>query len=118
MKVQNVSDPVYAPNSKGDPRADGKRYPETAIWEASGEFMRAAYTRRRCRHRRGEASPFLRCGPHQGRDSGLHGAGQSGPGSDVGSELGVVGQTSRVSNRTTCCTKSLAVRHVDHAGLF
>jgi catalase len=27
MRVQNVSDPVYAPNSKGGPAADGERYP-------------------------------------------------------------------------------------------
>ncbi|MGB8872403.1 MAG: catalase [Desulfobaccales bacterium] len=47
MRVQNVSDPVYAPNSKGGPQADGKRYPEVAIWDASGEFMRAAYTLRK-----------------------------------------------------------------------
>jgi catalase len=44
MRVQNVSDPVYAPNSKGGPRAEGKGYLEAAIWEASGEFSRAAYT--------------------------------------------------------------------------
>jgi len=47
MRVQNVSDPVYAPNSKGGPQTDGKRYPETAIWEANGEFIRAAYTLRK-----------------------------------------------------------------------
>ena len=28
MRVQNVSDPVYAPNSKGGPQADGQRYPQ------------------------------------------------------------------------------------------
>ena len=47
MRVQNVSDPVYAPNSKGGPQADGKRYPEVEIWKASGEFIRAAYTLRK-----------------------------------------------------------------------
>ena len=44
MRVRNVSDPVYAPNSKGGPQADGERFPEVAIWEASGDFIRAAYT--------------------------------------------------------------------------
>jgi catalase len=44
MRVQNVSDPVYAPNSKGGPKADGERYPEVATWAADGEFVRAAYT--------------------------------------------------------------------------
>jgi catalase len=44
MRVHNVSDPVYAPNSKGGPKADGGRYPEVATWAADGEFIRAAYT--------------------------------------------------------------------------
>ncbi|MEO5717300.1 MAG: catalase [Chthoniobacterales bacterium] len=46
MRVQNVTDPVYAPNSKGGPKADPERYPENATWEAGGEFIRAAYTLR------------------------------------------------------------------------
>lgn len=47
MRVQKVSDPVYAPNSKGGPQADPERYPHVEKWEASGEFMRAAYTPRK-----------------------------------------------------------------------
>lgn len=47
MRVQNVSDPVYAPNSKGGPKADSEHYPEMAIWSACGDFIRSAYTRRR-----------------------------------------------------------------------
>jgi len=47
MRIDNVSDPVYAPNSKGGPKADPERYPEVAIWSASGEFIRAAYTKRK-----------------------------------------------------------------------
>ena len=34
MRVQNVSDPVYAPNSKGGPKADPTRYPQVEVWEA------------------------------------------------------------------------------------
>jgi catalase len=44
MRIHNVSDPVYAPNSKGGPKADGERYPEVATWAADGAFIRAAYT--------------------------------------------------------------------------
>jgi catalase len=44
MRMENVSDPVYAPNSKGGPKADPERYPELEVWEASGDFVRAAYT--------------------------------------------------------------------------
>ena len=47
MRVENVSDPVYAPNSKGGPRADSERYPEVEVWNASGKFVRAAYTLRK-----------------------------------------------------------------------
>jgi catalase len=47
MRVENVRDPVYAPNSKGGPAADNERYPEDAVWSASGEFLRAAYTPRK-----------------------------------------------------------------------
>jgi catalase len=38
MRIENVSDPVYAPNSKGGPEADGKNYPDDAIWSADGDF--------------------------------------------------------------------------------
>ena len=47
MRVQNVSDPVYAPNSKGGPKADPTQYPQVEVWEASGEFVHAAYTKRK-----------------------------------------------------------------------
>lgn len=47
MRVQNVSDPVYAPNSKGGPKADEERYPQLEVWNASGEFVHAAYTKRK-----------------------------------------------------------------------
>ncbi len=47
MRVINVSDPVYAPNSKGGPKADGERYPQVEVWKASGEFLCAAYTLRK-----------------------------------------------------------------------
>ena len=47
MRVQNVSDPVYAPNSKGGPQADGERYPSVETWAADGDMVRAAYTLRK-----------------------------------------------------------------------
>ena len=42
MRIRNVSDPVYAPNSKGGPAAGAPPYVEK--WSASGDFIRAAYT--------------------------------------------------------------------------
>jgi catalase len=45
MRVKNVSDPVYAPNSYGGPKADPSRTAE-ALWYADGEMVRAAYTLR------------------------------------------------------------------------
>ena len=47
MRINKVSDPVYAPNSKGGHKADPEQYPEQAIWSANGEFIRAAYTKRK-----------------------------------------------------------------------
>ena len=44
MRMENVSDPVYAPNSKGGPAADATRSPYAEKWAASGEFVHAAYT--------------------------------------------------------------------------
>jgi catalase len=44
MRYQLVADPVYAPNSKGGPRADGVRYGEPAGWHTEGEIVRTAAT--------------------------------------------------------------------------
>jgi catalase len=46
MRVEKVSDPVYAPNSYGGPAADPVQYPYVERWDASGEFVHAAYTPR------------------------------------------------------------------------
>ena len=43
MRVVNVSDPVYAPNSKGGPQADSERY-KPASWHSDGDMVRAAYS--------------------------------------------------------------------------
>src|SRR5215831_3772406 len=43
MRVVNVSDPVYAPNSKGGPQADSERY-QPVSWHSDGDMVRAAYT--------------------------------------------------------------------------
>jgi catalase len=45
MRVENVTDPVYYPNSfAGAPAADGNTYAEHAVWAADGEMVRAAYS--------------------------------------------------------------------------
>jgi len=43
MRIHPVSDPVYAPNSKGGPAADVERYGRVPSWYADGEIMRTAY---------------------------------------------------------------------------
>ena len=43
MRINNVSDPVYAPNSKGGPAADTEHNPVTG-WYSDGDMVRAAYT--------------------------------------------------------------------------
>jgi catalase len=60
MRVQNVKDPVYAPNSKGGPQADESSYPEKAVWSADGEFTRAAYTLRKDDDDFGQAGTLVR----------------------------------------------------------
>ena len=44
MRVENVTDPVYAPNSYGGPAADPQHAPYVEKWHADGEFVHAAYT--------------------------------------------------------------------------
>src|ERR1700691_247351 len=45
MRVDNVSDPVYYPNSfDGAPAADAETYAEDAVWASDGEMVRSAYT--------------------------------------------------------------------------
>ena len=46
MRYQLATDPVYAPNSKGGPRADTQRYGEPAGWHTDGDMVRTAYTLR------------------------------------------------------------------------
>ncbi|WP_148252826.1 catalase [Aidingimonas lacisalsi] len=60
MRVQNVADPVYAPNSKGGPHADSESFPEDATWDASGEFVRDAYTLRKDDDDWGQAHTLVR----------------------------------------------------------
>ena len=55
-----MSDPVYAPNSKGGPKADPTRYPQVEVWEASGEFVHAAYTMRKDDDDFGQAGTLVR----------------------------------------------------------
>jgi len=43
MRIHPVSDPVYAPNSKGGPAADTARYGQVPTWHADGDLMRTAY---------------------------------------------------------------------------
>ena len=44
MRHHNPGDPVYAPNSKGGPRADTERFGEPAGWQTNGDMVRAAAT--------------------------------------------------------------------------
>jgi catalase len=59
MRVQNATEPVYAPNSKGGPQADPARAAEVH-WEADGEMVRSAYTLRRDDDDYGQAGTMVR----------------------------------------------------------
>ena len=52
MRVVNVSDPVYAPNSKGGPKADTESY-RPDYWYADGDLVRSAYSAARAGRRLG-----------------------------------------------------------------
>lgn len=60
MRIDKVSDPVYAPNSKGGPRPDAEQYPEQATWSASGDFIRSAYSLRKDDDDFGQAGTLVR----------------------------------------------------------
>lgn len=59
MRVINASDPVYAPNSYGGPKADPQNYPEAAVWAADGEMVREAYTLRKDDDDYGQANTLI-----------------------------------------------------------
>lgn len=60
LRVDNATDPVYAPNSYGGPAADPEQYPEDTVWSADGEFVRAAYTKRECDDDFSQANALIR----------------------------------------------------------
>jgi catalase len=45
-RTVNVSDPVYAPNSYGGPKADPAQTDDAGLWAADGDMVRSAYTAR------------------------------------------------------------------------
>jgi catalase len=59
MRVVNVSDPVYAPNSKGGPAADAALTAEP-LWHSDGDMVRAAYALRRDDDDWGQAGTLVR----------------------------------------------------------
>ena len=59
MRIKNVSDPVYAPNSYGGPQADPARAAEVH-WYTDGEMVRAAYTLREDDDDYGQATIMVR----------------------------------------------------------
>ncbi|GAA3602687.1 catalase [Kineosporia mesophila] len=44
MRMKNVADPVYAPNSYGGPAADPSRTDDGGTWSSDGEMVRSAAT--------------------------------------------------------------------------
>jgi catalase len=59
MRMRNVSDPVYAPNSKGGPKADSEHH-QPASWHSDGEMVRTAYTLREDDDDWGQAGTLVR----------------------------------------------------------
>jgi catalase len=59
MRIHNVSDPVYAPNSKGGPQADSEHFKPVG-WFSDGEMVRTAYTPREQDDDWGQAGTMVR----------------------------------------------------------
>jgi catalase len=60
MRVRNVSDPVYAPNSYGGPKAEPELTDDGGHWYSDGEMVRAAYTTRAADDDWGQAGTMVR----------------------------------------------------------
>jgi catalase len=60
MRIDNVTDPVYAPNSKGGPAADPSLNPPVDVWQTSGDMVRQAYTLRADDDDFGQAGTLVR----------------------------------------------------------
>ena len=59
MRVINVTDPVYAPNSKGGPQADTE-HNQPNYWYSDGNMVRSAYTLREADDDWGQAGTLVR----------------------------------------------------------
>jgi catalase len=60
MRYTKVSDPVYAPNSKGGPQADVAKYGQPSGWHTDGDMVRTAYTLREEDDDWGQAGTMVR----------------------------------------------------------
>ena len=60
MRYATVTDPVYAPNSKGGPRADTERYGTPVGWHTDGDMVRTAYALREQDDDWGQAGTMVR----------------------------------------------------------
>ncbi len=59
-RTENVSDPVYAPNSYGGPKADPSLSDDGGLWYADGDMVRKAYTLRKDDDDFGQAGTLVR----------------------------------------------------------
>ena len=59
-RVINVTDPVYAPNSYGGPKADPVATDQAGLWASDGDMVRSAYTLRRDDDDYGQARTMVR----------------------------------------------------------
>lgn len=60
MRIDKITDPVYAPNSKGGPEVNPDMASEENTWETSGEILRAPYTLRKDDDDFGQAGTLVR----------------------------------------------------------
>ncbi|MFZ1997307.1 MAG: catalase [Solirubrobacteraceae bacterium] len=59
-RTVNVTDPVYAPNSYGGPKADPSQTDDAGLWAADGDMVRSAYAKRAQDDDFGQAGTLVR----------------------------------------------------------
>ncbi len=70
MRTVNVTDPVYAPNSYGGPKADPSQTDQAGLWATDGDMVRSAYTLR-SRRRRLRTGRARRCAKYSTTRPGI-----------------------------------------------
>ena len=114
MRINNVTDPVYAPNSYGGPEADPALTDDGGTWYSDGEMVRTAYTLRPEDDDWGQAGTMVRevlddaargAAGRQHRRAPAQRGQRAGPGRGPSSTGATSTRTSATGSSTACAAK-------------